>query len=102
MSRQSARQRRADAEIQRIAVGQHHNPPFVPSSRILVTDRQGTVHVAKGDVDAACRAIAGFSRAVLSLQEQAGEIEVNPLLVKPVGEGVCALDALVIPALTQA
>ena len=27
-------------------------PPFVPSSRILVTDRQGTVHVAKGDVDA--------------------------------------------------
>jgi hypothetical protein len=56
----------------------------------------------KGDVDAACRAIAGFSRAVLSLQEQAGEIEVNPLLVKPVGEGVCALDALVIPAPAQA
>lgn len=56
----------------------------------------------RGDVDAACRAIAGFSRAVLALQEQAAEIEVNPLLVKPAGEGVRALDALVIPAPAQA
>ena len=51
----------------------------------------------RGDVTAACKAIAGFSDAVLALQEQADEIEVNPLLVKPLGEGVRALDALVIP-----
>lgn len=49
-----------------------------------------------GDVDAACRAIAGFSRAVLALQEQADEVEVNPLLVKEQGQGVRALDALVL------
>ena len=52
---------------------------------------------ALGDVDAACAAIAGFSRAVLALQEQADEVEVNPLLVKEQGQGVCMLDALVIP-----
>ncbi len=49
-----------------------------------------------GDVEAACRAIAGFSRAVLALQEQADEFEVNPLLVKEQGQGVRALDALVL------
>ncbi len=52
----------------------------------------------KGDVDAACKAIAGFSQAVLALQHEADEIEVNPLLVKQQGSGVCMLDALVIPA----
>jgi acyl-CoA synthetase (NDP forming) len=49
-----------------------------------------------GDVDAACQAIAGFSRAVLALQEQADEVEVNPLLVKESGQGVRMLDALVL------
>lgn len=51
-----------------------------------------------GDLDAACAAIAGFSRAVLALQEQVDEVEVNPLLVKPQGQGVVMLDALVLTA----
>lgn len=51
----------------------------------------------EGDVDAACAAIAAFSRAVLALGEQVQEVEVNPLLVKPAGQGVCMLDALVLP-----
>ncbi|MBS0293273.1 MAG: acetate--CoA ligase family protein [Proteobacteria bacterium] len=51
-----------------------------------------------GDVDAACAAIAAFSRAVLALGSQVDEVEVNPLLVKPACQGVCMLDALVIPA----
>jgi acetate---CoA ligase (ADP-forming) len=49
-----------------------------------------------GDVEATCQAIAGFSRAVLALQEQADEVEVNPLLVKEKGQGVRMLDALVL------
>ena len=57
---------------------------------------------ALGDVDAACAAIAGFSCAVLALQEQVDEVEVNPLLVKERGQGVCMLDALVIPAAPSA
>lgn len=51
----------------------------------------------EGDVQAACAAIAAFSRAVLALGEQVQEVEVNPLLVKPAGQGVCMLDALVLP-----
>lgn len=51
-----------------------------------------------GDVAAACTAIAGFSRAVLALGDQVDEVEVNPLLVQAEGQGVCALDALVLPA----
>lgn len=51
---------------------------------------------ALGDVDATCKAIAGFSAAVLALQEQADEVEINPLLVKEKGQGVRMLDALVI------
>lgn len=49
-----------------------------------------------GDVDAACKAIAGFSSGVLALQEQADEVEINPLLVKENGQGVRMLDALII------
>jgi len=51
-----------------------------------------------GDVDAACAAIAAFSRAVLALGAQVDEVEVNPLLVKQAGQGVRMLDALVIPS----
>lgn len=51
-----------------------------------------------GDVQAACAAIAGFSNAVLALQEQVDEVEINPLLVKAQGQGACMLDALVLPA----
>jgi acyl-CoA synthetase (NDP forming) len=50
----------------------------------------------QGDVDAACAAIAGFSRAVLALGDPIQEVEVNPLLVKE--QGVCMLDALVLTA----
>lgn len=56
---------------------------------------------AMGDVDAVCKTIAGFSRAVLALQEQADEVEINPLLVKAQGQGVCMLDALVLPSQSQ-
>lgn len=52
-----------------------------------------------GDVQATCRAIAGFSNAVLALQEQADEVEINPLLVKETGLGVRMLDALVMAPL---
>lgn len=51
-----------------------------------------------GDVDAACAAIAAFSRAVLALGDQVAEVEVNPLLVKEAGQGACMLDALAIPS----
>lgn len=47
-----------------------------------------------GDVDAACAAIAAFARAVQALPEPPAALEINPLLVRAQGQGVCALDAL--------
>src|SRR5690606_11780204 len=50
----------------------------------------------KADVDAACKAIAALSTASAKLGPQAEEIEVNPLQVKPAGEGAAAVDALLL------
>lgn len=49
------------------------------------------------DIDAAANAIVAIGQAMLSKQEEISEIEVNPLLVKPKGEGVVMLDALIVP-----
>ena len=48
------------------------------------------------DVDAACAAIAAFSRAVQALGRQVSEAEVNPLLIKASGQGAAMLDALLL------
>ena len=61
----------------------------------LLTGYRGRAH---GDVGAACAAIAAFSRAVLALGDAVQEVEVNPLLVRAEGQGVCMLDALVLAA----
>jgi acetate---CoA ligase (ADP-forming) len=49
----------------------------------------------KADVAAAAEAAAALSRAALALGDAATEIEVNPLLVRPAGQGAFAADALV-------
>jgi len=49
------------------------------------------------DVPAATEAVAALARAAEALQAVAGEIEINPLLVRARGQGALALDALVIP-----
>ncbi len=57
---------------------------------------QGYRGKAHADIKAACQAIEAFSQAVLALQDQVHEGEINPLLIKEQGQGVCMLDALVI------
>ena len=47
----------------------------------------------KGDLDALARAIVALSR--LADNAQVAEAEINPLIVRPAGEGVVAVDALV-------
>lgn len=48
------------------------------------------------DVDAACDAIAAFSRAVMELGPAAAEVEINPLVVRERGQGVAMLDSLIV------
>jgi acyl-CoA synthetase (NDP forming) len=50
----------------------------------------------KADVPAAARAIAALCNAVLAGGDRLREVEVNPLLVLPEGQGALALDALVL------
>ncbi len=50
----------------------------------------------KADVDAAVAAITALAEAARALAPAAREIEVNPLLVRPRGEGAFALDALIL------
>ena len=47
----------------------------------------------RGDLEAAAKAIAGFSR--LALSASVSEAEINPLLVGAEGDGAIILDALV-------
>jgi acyl-CoA synthetase (NDP forming) len=47
------------------------------------------------DVDSLCDAIVGLSRLTLSLGDQLAGLDVNPLIVLPLGHGAIAVDALV-------
>jgi succinyl-CoA synthetase beta subunit len=58
---------------------------------------QGLRGQAVGDLAALAQAISRFSQAaVLAVGDGVIEAEVNPLMVLPLGQGVCAADALVI------
>ncbi len=52
----------------------------------------------KADLMAAASAIAALSRFAAQHAADIAEIDINPLLVRPVGEGAVALDALMVPA----
>jgi acyl-CoA synthetase (NDP forming) len=52
---------------------------------------------AKADVAAAARAVALLSKFACRHADDVAEIDMNPILVKPEGEGVLVLDALMVP-----
>lgn len=54
------------------------------------------------DVEAAVQAIAAVSRAAMACGPALQELEINPLLVKPQGQGAVALDALLIATAEKA
>ncbi|MET0507506.1 MAG: acetate--CoA ligase family protein [Burkholderiaceae bacterium] len=51
----------------------------------------------KADVPAAARMVARLSQFAVEHRDAIAEIDMNPVLVKPVGEGAVALDALMVP-----
>lgn len=51
----------------------------------------------KADVIAAAKTVARLSEFACQYAENVAEIDMNPILVKPAGEGVLVLDALIIP-----
>lgn len=51
---------------------------------------------ARGDIAAVAQAISALSNAVLALDDAVDEVEINPLIARPDGEGAIAADALVV------
>ena len=49
----------------------------------------------KGDLDALAQAIVALSQLAVTADPAVAEAEINPLIVRPAGEGVVAVDALV-------
>jgi acyl-CoA synthetase (NDP forming) len=52
---------------------------------------------AKADVEAASRTVARLSEFACRHVQDVAEVDMNPILVKPKGEGVIVLDALMVP-----
>ncbi|WP_241067826.1 acetate--CoA ligase family protein [Achromobacter insuavis] len=50
----------------------------------------------RADVPALVEAVLAFSRMAEALQDQLLEAEINPLFVKPLGQGVCAADGIAV------
>ena len=53
-----------------------------------------------GDVDALAAALAALSRFAAAHAGQIESAELNPVVVRPAGHGVVALDALIVPKTT--
>lgn len=56
---------------------------------------------APADIDAVANAIVAISRFAVRHAKDVSEIDINPLLARPEGEGCIALDALIIPHSNQ-
>jgi acyl-CoA synthetase (NDP forming) len=77
-------------------------PPFTrQSARAMVEEIKGAalLHGVRGrpaaDVDALVDVLMRFQRLAFEVGDQIAELDVNPLLVLPAGQGVVAVDALV-------
>ena len=80
-------------------------PPFTEAqARAMIDETKGAALLRgargrpTGDVDAVVDAIMAMQRLALDAGDAIAELDVNPLMVRPAGEGVVAVDALVIPA----
>ena len=51
---------------------------------------------AKADIEAIAEVLVKVSRMALALEDHVAELDINPLLVLPEGQGVRVADALVI------
>jgi acyl-CoA synthetase (NDP forming) len=56
----------------------------------------------RADLPAAARAIAALSRFAAQHAEEVAEIDINPMLLLPEGQGAVALDALIVPVASAA
>jgi acyl-CoA synthetase (NDP forming) len=87
-----------DVSVRVAPLDEHAAREMISEVRGLAPVR-GYRGLEKGDLDALAKAIAAFSRLALL---DVAEAEINPLLIRKEGEGVVALDALLVKGGTHA
>ncbi|WP_354673510.1 acetate--CoA ligase family protein [Cupriavidus alkaliphilus] len=85
-----------DVAVQPAPVSEAHAQAMIRSLRLFPL-LDGARGQAPADVAAAARTVARLSEFACRHRDQVAEIDLNPILVRPRGEGVAILDALIVP-----
>ncbi|MEG1768398.1 MAG: acetate--CoA ligase family protein [Comamonas sp.] len=84
-----------DVAVQPAPVSQAQALAMIRSLRLFPL-LDGARGQARADIDAAARAVARLSEFACTHRDQIGEIDLNPILVRPAGQGIAILDALMV------
>lgn len=84
-----------DVAVQPAPVSQAQALAMIRSLRLFPL-LDGARGQARADIDAAARAVARLSEFACTHRDQVGEIDLNPILVRPAGQGIAILDALMV------
>ncbi|MCP3707027.1 acetate--CoA ligase family protein [Paraburkholderia sp. CNPSo 3274] len=86
-----------DVSVQRAPVTESEALQMIRSLRMFAL-LDGARGQPKADLEAAARTVARLSEFACRHAADVAEIDMNPILVRPAGEGAVVLDALMIPA----
>jgi hypothetical protein len=84
-----------DVAVQPAPVSEAQALAMIRSLRLFAL-LDGARGQARADIDAAARAVARLSEFACTHRDQVGEIDLNPILVRPAGQGIAILDALMV------
>ncbi|WP_159915082.1 acetate--CoA ligase family protein [Pantoea sp. 18069] len=84
-----------DVAVQPAPVSQAQALTMIRSLRLFPL-LDGARGQARADIAAAARAVARLSEFACTHRDQVGEIDLNPILVRPEGQGIAILDALMV------
>ena len=89
-----------DVAVQPAPVSQAQALAMIRSLRLFPL-LDGARGQARADIDAAARAVARLSEFACTHRDQVGEIDLNPILVRPQGQGIAILDALLVARIPE-
>lgn len=89
-----------DVAVQPVPVSEAEALQMIRSLRLFAL-LDGARGQAPADIEAAARTVARLSEFACRHQDEVREIDLNPILVRPRGEGVAILDALMLPHPTE-
>ncbi|MBO1239179.1 acetate--CoA ligase family protein [Bordetella holmesii] len=85
-----------DVAVQAVPVSEHEALEMIRSLKMFAI-LDGARGQAKADIETAARTVARLSAFAYRHRDDIAEIDMNPILVRPQGQGVVVLDALMVP-----